>query len=208
MDTDTDVLLAIAASLLPDDDGRDQASLLDALLKANGDPVAAADLVRKRATKRSRGLLDDWVSTKIPAKSPRTSLAHAHPRSNADHNTSSTSSPVQLPPVLLSDPAQIASQTPCTLHASVLPPKLATMLYYDLVDKSVHWKPNKWWLFDRLVESPHKTTFLVRKDPRSAIWEEAAQLWYTIASFPLYTVLREITGTMDARLLLQIALQL
>lgn len=38
------------------------------------------------------------------------------------------------------------------------------------------------WLFDRMVESPHKTSFYAREtdgygDDRN--WQEAAQYWYT-----------------------------
>lgn len=162
---DTDTLLALTASLLEDGHSLDQSVLLNALVNTNGDPNAAAALVKNRATKRSRGYLDDWLSSSASTKAPRKSLAHKQAK------------PEQLPPITLSKPDLIAQQTPCTLHNAILPPKLAALLYYELVDRSASWKPNKWWLFDRLVESPHKTTFLVRNDPTSDIWQESAQLW-------------------------------
>jgi hypothetical protein len=181
MDTDTDVLLALTASLLEDGERRDESALLDALLDAKGDPTAAAELVRKRGSKskRSRGFLDDWISSDSPNKSARKSIAQdqANTETSAVSAAGTSRTPVQHPPIILSKPEDIAKQTPCTLHTSLLPPRLAGQLYYELVDKSTQWKPNKWWLFDRLVESPHKTTFLVRKDPESAVWEESAQLW-------------------------------
>jgi hypothetical protein len=180
-EVDTDVLLALTASLLEDGDRRDQSELLDALLKTDGDPTAAAELVKKCGSKRSRGHLDDWISSTSPKKAARNSIAHNQANAETSAETAGTSPPtnvpVQLPPLTLSNPDQIAKQTPCTLHNSILSPKLAAALYYELIDRSVQWKPNKWWLFDRLVESPHKTTFLVRKDPESDVWKESAQLW-------------------------------
>ena len=52
-----------------------------------------------------------------------------------------------------------------------------------MLDLSRDWDRNKWWLFDRLVESPHKTCFFIRRYPRSSNTEnvemdEAAQFWY------------------------------
>ncbi len=93
--------------------------------------------------------------------------------------------PIQLPPMVLSSPELIAKHTPCTLHLSVLPADLACQLFYTMVNLSKRWKRNKWWLFDRVVESPHLTSFFARKtngidDDES--WQEAAQYWYTLTS--------------------------
>ncbi|KZT28478.1 hypothetical protein NEOLEDRAFT_1058500 [Neolentinus lepideus HHB14362 ss-1] len=91
------------------------------------------------------------------------------------------------PPLTLSNPDMVASHTPCTLHTSVLPPELACRLFYTMLDASEDWKRNKWWLFERLVESPHRTSFYVRKpkesdddpvDVGSEEWREASQYWY------------------------------
>lgn len=86
----------------------------------------------------------------------------------------------RLPPLVLSTPALVAQHTPCTLHPSILPPELACRLFYTMLDASRDWKRNKWWLFDRVVESPHRTSFFARKnnglnDDES--WQEAAQFW-------------------------------
>ncbi|RPD80233.1 hypothetical protein L226DRAFT_530405 [Lentinus tigrinus ALCF2SS1-7] len=44
---------------------------------------------------------------------------------------------------------------------------------------SRNWKRNKWWLFDRVVESPHRTSFYVRRDAyENKDMHEAAQYWY------------------------------
>jgi hypothetical protein len=76
----------------------------------------------------------------------------------------------------------VAEHTPCTLHPSLLPPELACKLFYAMLDASRQWSRNKWWLFDRLVESPHRTSFFARlggnqDDADSKNWEEAAQYW-------------------------------
>ena len=86
----------------------------------------------------------------------------------------------RIPPLILSNPEMVAKHTPCSLHLSVLPPELACQLFYRMIDASKSWKRNKWWLFDRVVESPHLTSFFARKtdgisDDES--WQEAAQFW-------------------------------
>ena len=86
----------------------------------------------------------------------------------------------RLPPLMLSNPAMVAQHTPCTLHLSVLPPELACELFYNMMDLSQSWKRNKWWLFDRIVESPHRTSFFVRSTngvDDNESWQEAAQYW-------------------------------
>ncbi|EFI28401.1 hypothetical protein CC1G_13935 [Coprinopsis cinerea okayama7 len=88
---------------------------------------------------------------------------------------------VKQPPLTLATPAMIAKHTPCTLHLSVLPPELACELFYTMLDLSKDWQRNKWWLFDRIVESPHKTHFFARRTnglDGDESWQEAAQYWY------------------------------
>ncbi|KAF9567595.1 hypothetical protein CPC08DRAFT_626671 [Agrocybe pediades] len=87
----------------------------------------------------------------------------------------------RLAPMTLSTPELVAQHTPCTLHHSVLPPELACRLFYTMMDESKTWKRNKWWLFDRVVESPHLTSFFARKTnglDDDETWQEAAQFWY------------------------------
>jgi len=50
-----------------------------------------------------------------------------------------------------------------------------------MMDAAGQWSRNKWWLFDRVVESPHRTAFFARRtngidDDDS--WQEAARFWY------------------------------
>ncbi|KAJ3534607.1 hypothetical protein NMY22_g6851 [Coprinellus aureogranulatus] len=89
--------------------------------------------------------------------------------------------PPKLPPLMLSSPSLVAEHTPCTLHTSVLPQELACELFYTMLDLSQSWKRNKWWLFDRVVESPHLTSFFARRTnglDDDVDWQEAAQYWY------------------------------
>ncbi|XP_006458249.1 hypothetical protein AGABI2DRAFT_199713 [Agaricus bisporus var. bisporus H97] len=87
-----------------------------------------------------------------------------------------------LPPLMLSNPSMVTEHTPCTLHLSVLPPDLACRLFYVMIGASKKWQRNKWWLFDRVVESPHKTSFFARPMKASGRnvdeWQEAARFWY------------------------------
>lgn len=92
----------------------------------------------------------------------------------------SKSSVPRLPPLTLANASMVAQHTPCTLHPSILPPELACELFYTMMDLSRTWKRNKWWLFDRIVESPHRTAFLVRRTDGvddNESFQEAAQYW-------------------------------
>lgn len=35
-------------------------------------------------------------------------------------------------------------------------------IFYHMMNESQNWRRNRWWLFDRVVESPHRTSFFVR----------------------------------------------
>lgn len=92
----------------------------------------------------------------------------------------STRSVPRLLPLTLMNPSMVAQHTPCTMHLSILPPELACRLFYTMLDLSQSWKRNKWWLFDRVVESPHRTSFYARNTDSvesNESWQEAAQYW-------------------------------
>ena len=102
--------------------------------------------------------------------------------------------PVQLPPLTLGNPEMVAKHTACTLHPQVLPPKFAIRLFETMLNEAERWDRNRFWLFERAVDSPHKNAFYVRdmsavagygqKDDISDLeWKEAAHYWY--ASCPL-----------------------
>ncbi|KAF8636694.1 hypothetical protein AX17_003499 [Amanita inopinata Kibby_2008] len=206
MEGDTDTLIALVASLLEYDEEPDQ--ILDALVQSNGDPVAAADMLRSKKRqhlKRKSDTLEGWLDNSsskskhrhttqedtkyldlMPSSNDTESLA-VQPR-NAVNLMSvlqpppkSFKSVPRLPPLLLSSPALVAKHVPCTLHLSVLSPELACQLFYTMIDASREWKRNKWWLFDKVVESPHRTSFFARKTNGlndDETWQEAARYWY------------------------------
>ncbi|KAL6305386.1 hypothetical protein BKA93DRAFT_731412 [Sparassis latifolia] len=98
-------------------------------------------------------------------------------------NSSNSSKPVppKFPPLTLGTPVLVSDHTPCTLHPSILPSELACRLFYTMMNESRDWKRNKWWLFDRVVESPHRTSFYARgpaSGTESSDLQEAAQYWY------------------------------
>jgi len=89
-----------------------------------------------------------------------------------------------LPPLTLANPSMVAEHTPCTLHLSTLPPELACQLFYTMLEASKNWQRNRWWLFDRIVESPHRTSFYARLEGDGLVdergsteWQEAARFW-------------------------------
>ena len=210
MDDDTDTLIALVSSLLPRSTYA-QDVILDALIQSNGDVEAAVETLRsKRPTKkRNHTVLDSWLNP--PAKkistrrdspvpltfggsttkpyAPTVSASSSVPSINLmsilrqpPSDTSSIS--CRLPPFILTTPALVAKHTPCTLHLSVLPPELACKLFYTMMDESKEWKRNKWWIADKVVESPHLTSFYVRKTDgldEDEAWQETAQYWYVIA---------------------------
>lgn len=199
---DTETLLALVSSLLTGP-VPDSAFILDALVQSDGDVNVAARTInsggkyigKSPMKKRKRvGGLDGWLK---PTKSTRidiNSKAVAGPSKHASPSkpvmdlmtvlrqpqTPNPSVP-RLPPLTLSNPSLVAQHTPCTLHLSVLPPELACRLFYTMMDASMSWKKNKWWLFDKVVESPHRTSFYARSHngiDGKEDWQEAAQYWY------------------------------
>jgi hypothetical protein len=208
---DTDTLLALLSSLLTSQ--YDHAILLDALVEYGGNVQEAARHINsksdnlKNEKKRKRpNVLQDWFKPAVPK--PATSRK-VRTRKD-DESVASTSKlaplaspkkpvvdlmsvlcqppsePKSLPrlqPLMLSTPSLVTQHTPCTLHLSVLQPELACKLFYTLIDESRSWTRNKWWLFDKLVESPHRTSFYTRKDngvDGDQNWQEAAQYWQEI----------------------------
>ncbi|KAF4604135.1 hypothetical protein EYR38_004557 [Pleurotus pulmonarius] len=120
-----------------------------------------------------------------------TSSPKKPPSSSSSRKPKPPSSVPRLPPLTLPSPALVAQHTPCTLHPAVLPPALACRLFYTMLDRArAGWTRNKWWLFERMVESPHRTAFFVRKDLSvredadennngdNDEWTEAARYWY------------------------------
>lgn len=200
MNSDTDTLIALVSSLLPQYTYAHDA-ILDALVQSKGDVEAAAEVLQSKmpTKKRSYGSLDSWLNPpvkKISAcKDSPAPLTVIKPGATATvasssvnlmsilrqpHSDARSILPSRLPSLTLSTPALVAEHTPCTLHLSVLPPELACRLFYTMLDESKKWKRNKWWIADKVVESPHLTSFYVRKTDgldENETWQETAQYW-------------------------------
>jgi len=218
-DTETLVAIVFSLLPVHEDEFS-QDDVMNALIEADGDAEGAAQLLRSApgpSRKRRRVDLDTWLKSpprkvqatqnadllrsdftavRTPERQTKKKPVSASPKPPVDlmsvlrQPPSPQKGPIQLPPIALSSRDLVAKHTPCTLHHSVLPADLACQLFYTMVNLSERWKRNKWWLFDRVVESPHLTSFFARKtngidDDES--WQEAAQYWYGLTSslFPL-----------------------
>ncbi|KAK0210294.1 hypothetical protein DFS33DRAFT_1292177, partial [Desarmillaria ectypa] len=206
---DTDMLIALVYSLLQSNSSRpvphSDEAVLNVLVQHNGNVEAAAQELNNRGKKRKRtNDLTSWLGNK-PGKSVKqededdTAVTRKKPPSTKPPSSSkkpavdlmtalrqapfspSKKKPVSPSPLLLSSPTMVAQHTPCTIHLSVLPPELACRLFYTMVDASRGWQRNKWWLFDKVVESPHRTSFFARENGAEGsgdAWQEAARFWY------------------------------
>jgi hypothetical protein len=228
---DTDTLLALLCSLLPDSIAPSQQTLLEALLQTEGDAEMAAGIILKQRTNRKRKRntsLDSWLTrsesalqtekpTSLPSRSDSSiqlasgSSPEKKPRSEGSATSATTernqpafSKPVKpvknlleilrpqppqanatanaprLPPLTLSNPSLVTQHTPCTLHLGVLPPDLACRLFYTMLHEAQDWPKNKWWLFDRMVESPHRSSLYTRHPAEAgneAAWQSITRAW-------------------------------
>ncbi|KAK7023956.1 GRF zinc finger family protein [Favolaschia claudopus] len=210
---DTETLLAIVETLL--DVTQSKEAIMEALIEHDGDPEAAARYLTRKSRptekKRPRADLTGWLKpssakklkpsisdpqleTTPVASTSRARLPEGETKPVVDLMTILKQPPKpektapKLPPLMLSTPEHVAEHTPCTLHPSILPPELACRLFYAMVDLSRRWNRNKWWLFDRIVESPHRTSFFARAvaavdgsaadQADNAQWQESARAWY------------------------------
>ncbi|BGP17155.1 hypothetical protein JCM10213v2_005171 [Rhodosporidiobolus nylandii] len=129
-----------------------------------------------------------------PLKSAYDALRPPPTASLPQNEQTTQQSHVNLPPLELTSPQMIAEHTRglVTLVENALPPELAARLFVRMVEESLgegegeFRQPNKWWLVDREVTSPHTSSFY-REVPEklkteqgydAAAFDEAAQYWY------------------------------
>lgn len=230
---DTDTLLALLCSLLPDNIAPSQESLLEALLQTEGNVEKAAEIISKQRKqhlsdpnkKRKRNVsLDSWLTratsskdadgqsltldsparqsqlgSESPNKKPRSSSGTITTRDDGPLTLSkpvrpiknlldvlrpppsvATTSVPRLPPLTLSNPSLVAQHSPCTLHLGILPQELACRLFYTVLHDARDWPRNKWWLVDRLVESPHRSSLYTRhpvEGNNEAAWQGITRAW-------------------------------
>ena len=128
-------------------------------------------------------------SLKVKGSGKPESSGNALARLNPPSASAVSEAPTQLPPLTLGTPEMVSKHTACTLHPQVLPPELAIRLFETMLNEAETWDRNRFWLFERAVVSPHKTSFYVRdmsavpghggKDEVTDLeWKEAAHYWY------------------------------
>ena len=221
---DTDTLLALICSLLPDNVTPSQESLLDALLQADGDVEKAAEIISKqrlnskyKRKRKGKVSLDSWLIRTTAASSndakgqssssqsrPGSESPNKKPRSASGASTTRPVKPVdnlldvlrqplqvspatgtgpsvpRLVPLTLSNPSLVTQHTPCTHHLGILPAELACRLFYTMLHEARDWPRNKWWLVDRLVESPHRSSLYARhpvEGKDEAAWQGITRAW-------------------------------
>ncbi|GJJ71923.1 hypothetical protein EMPS_04280 [Entomortierella parvispora] len=76
----------------------------------------------------------------------------------------SSSSTPRIKPLILYKPEDVAKNCPCTLIFNVLPKDLSNRLLKVMLEDSETWNRNRWWLFERMVESPHKTSYFADRE--------------------------------------------
>ncbi|CAG8484177.1 3379_t:CDS:2, partial [Scutellospora calospora] len=64
-------------------------------------------------------------------------------------------------------PQDISANTPCTLIHDVLPRELANYLLKAMLKESETWHRNQWWLFERMVTSPHTSSFYISNEVKN-----------------------------------------
>jgi len=128
------------------------------------------------------------TSLKVRGTGKPNSTGNALDRLRPPSTSAASEAPTQAPPLTLGNPEMVAKHTACTLHPQVLPPELAVRLFETMLNEAERWDRNRFWLFERAVESPHKSSFYVRD--MSAVagygqseisdleWKEAAHYWY------------------------------
>ncbi|KAG0273792.1 hypothetical protein BGZ95_010396 [Linnemannia exigua] len=116
---------------------------------------------------------DDTSSTPLPSLNDRLRWKEATPNdTNVSTATTDTSTPSSTPlvklkppkPLILYNPEDVSKHCPCTLIFNVLDKDLANRLLEAMLTDSETWNRNRWWLFERMVESPHKTSYFAERD--------------------------------------------
>ncbi|KAI1298877.1 hypothetical protein EDD11_006616 [Mortierella claussenii] len=93
-----------------------------------------------------------------------TSLDPFLPQSSSTSASAPQSRKLPPKPLILYSPEDVARHSPCSLVFNVLSKDLATRLLKAMLIDSETWNRNRWWLFERMVESPHKTSYFAERD--------------------------------------------
>lgn len=131
--------------------------LLDILVSCDGDVTSAKQLLGlTRDTTASNG--DKTDSPKRQA-----SIAFFGVKKRKTDSESDTPNPSSLKPLTLYTPEDIEAALPCSLVYNVLDKTEAEKLLDQLMEDHKSWKEKtKFYLFDRLCETPHKSAFYTK----------------------------------------------
>ncbi|KAH8879699.1 GRF zinc finger domain-containing protein [Thozetella sp. PMI_491] len=152
-DDSTDLKLAILSSLHPN---TDQESLLDVLLAHNGSVQdASASLTTPGPAKKASGVKGAQTSLRSFALGPPGRDPSVSPRKKARLLSKKGTT------LHLFDPVDVSEHTPCTIIHNFLPPDLAHDLLVELVEESKTFDKIRFQMFDRVVASPHTSSFYV-----------------------------------------------
>ncbi|KAF9128250.1 hypothetical protein BGW39_005223 [Mortierella sp. 14UC] len=114
---------------------------------------------------------DNTTTTPLPSLNDRLRWKEASTNDppTSSHSTTPSSAPSTtkskaLKPLILYSPEDVAKHCPCTLILNVLDKDLANRLLKAMLIDSETWNRNRWWLFERMVESPHKTSYFAERE--------------------------------------------
>ncbi|KAF9102373.1 hypothetical protein BGX29_004687 [Mortierella sp. GBA35] len=104
------------------------------------------------------------LNDRLRWKDPSSFSSSLDDPSTSTSTTSSSTPSVRLKPLILYNPEDVAKHCPCTLIFNVLDKDLASRLLTVMLEDSETWNRNRWWLFERMVESPHKTSYFAERN--------------------------------------------
>ena len=155
-DLDTDLKLAILASLLPD---HDQEVLLDALILAEGSvEEAASSLTGARMTS---DLVLKTDTHRIRTIGYQSSLSQYTPKTPVQSGASKVKLTRKGQTLHLYSPGDIAAHTPCSIIHNFLPTEDADALLKELLAEAPTFGKASFRIFENVVQSPHSACFYV-----------------------------------------------
>ncbi|KAK3832006.1 MAG: hypothetical protein J3R72DRAFT_373013 [Linnemannia gamsii] len=115
---------------------------------------------------------NDTSTTPLPSLNDRLRWKEASPNDTNASTSTDTSTPSSTPSVkikppkslILYNPEDVSKHCPCTLIFNVLDKDLSNRLLEAMLTDSETWNRNRWWLFERMVESPHKTSYFAERE--------------------------------------------
>lgn len=149
-DDDTDTKLAILSSLFP---FVDESHIFEALIDADGDVAVAQRRLKPPSPspepplKRAKGVAGQQLSIR------KFQLQGSHAPVKRLTTTGKT--------LHLYDAEDIEHHTPCSIIHNFLPPEEANELLLELLEEAKTFTNQSFKLFDRVVQSPHTTSFYV-----------------------------------------------